>query len=257
MSPEQAEMNAFGVDTRSDIYSLGVLLYELLTGTTPLDKDRLKQAAFDEIRRIIREEEPPRPSTRLSTMNEQARSLSATQRHSDPKSLGRLVHGELDWIVMKALEKQRHRRYESYAGADVQRHLVMSPSTMSSFCLVSIENSPGETGRPWPWRRWSWPGSRAIVPAVKNVLISRHSQAGSGGEKSQAWSWPRPNSSAPSMNPRSPAMPARSRMPACLSSSVSCQRQSRVPPMHSVWAASGKMGSCLTRSSPRPAATGF
>src|SRR5207253_386608 len=129
MSPEQAEMTSIDIDTRSDVYSLGVLLYELLTGTTPLDKERLKQAAFDEVRRIIREEEPPRPSTRLSTMTEQARTISAAQRHSDPKSLGRLVHGELDWIVMKALEKQRSRRYESAGalGADVQRHLDNEP----------------------------------------------------------------------------------------------------------------------------------
>src|SRR5205823_8941652 len=96
MSPEQAEMTSIDVDTRSYVYSLGVLLYELLTGTTPLDKDRLKQAAFDEIRRLIREEEPPRPSTRLSTMAEQARSISAAQRKSDPSRLGRLVRGELD-----------------------------------------------------------------------------------------------------------------------------------------------------------------
>src|SRR5207253_3771270 len=100
-------------------------LYELLTGTTPLDIDRLKRAAFDEMRRLIREEEPPRPSTRLSTMNEQARTLLASQRHSDPKSLGRLVHGELDWIVMKALEKQRNRRYETPNGLarDIERYL--------------------------------------------------------------------------------------------------------------------------------------
>jgi serine/threonine-protein kinase len=124
MSPEQAEMTGVDVDTRSDVYSLGVLLYELLTGTTPIDKERLKQAAFDEVRRIIREEEPPRPSTRLSTMGEQARTVSA-HRRSDPKQLGRVVRGELDWIVMKALEKQRARRYETVNGLarDVERYL--------------------------------------------------------------------------------------------------------------------------------------
>jgi serine/threonine protein kinase/tetratricopeptide (TPR) repeat protein len=128
MSPEQAEMTGVDVDTRSDVYSLGVLLYELLTGTTPLDKERLKQAAFDEVRRIIRDEEPPRPSTRLSTMGEQAKTVSA-QRKSDPKQLGRLVRGELDWIVMKALEKQRARRYETANGLarDIERYLKDEP----------------------------------------------------------------------------------------------------------------------------------
>ena len=128
MSPEQAEMTGVDVDTRSDVYSLGVLLYELLTGTTPVDKERLKAAAFDEVRRIIREEEPPRPSTRLSTMGEQARSISA-RRKTDPKQLGRFVRGELDWIVMRALEKERARRYETANGLarDIERYLRDEP----------------------------------------------------------------------------------------------------------------------------------
>jgi eukaryotic-like serine/threonine-protein kinase len=125
MSPEQAEMTSIDVDTRSDIYSLGVLLYELLTGVTPLDQERLKQAAFDEVRRIIREEEPPRPSTRLSTMGEEAQRTISAQRRSGPKQLGQLVRGELDWIVMKALEKQRNRRYETANGLarDIENYL--------------------------------------------------------------------------------------------------------------------------------------
>jgi eukaryotic-like serine/threonine-protein kinase len=127
MSPEQAEMNAFGVDTRSDVYALGVLLYELLTGTTPLERPRLRQAAFDEIRRIIKEEEPPRPSVRLSTSGALAKVAAA--RKTDPGKLSRLVRGELDWVVMRCLEKDRTRRYDtaSALARDVERYLRDEP----------------------------------------------------------------------------------------------------------------------------------
>jgi eukaryotic-like serine/threonine-protein kinase len=128
MAPEQVAVNALDVDTRSDVYSLGVVLYELLTGTTPLEKQRFKEAAWDEIRRVIREEEPPRPSIRLSDSHDALPSISA-QRHTEPVALTRLVRGELDWIVMKALEKDCNRRYETANGfaMDVQRYLADEP----------------------------------------------------------------------------------------------------------------------------------
>src|SRR5579863_2686947 len=127
MSPEQAEMNAFGVDTRSDVYSLGVLLYELLTGTTPLERKRLHQAAYAEVLRLIKEEEPPRPSVRLSSSGDLPKIAAA--RKTEPARLSRVVRGEIDWIVMRCLEKDRSRRYETANGLarDIERHLHDEP----------------------------------------------------------------------------------------------------------------------------------
>jgi serine/threonine protein kinase/tetratricopeptide (TPR) repeat protein len=127
MSPEQAELNQLDVDTRSDIYSLGVLLYELLTGTTPLQKERAKKGTLIDVLRLIREEEPPRPSTRLSTTQELPR--IAASRGLEPQELSGLVRGELDWIVMKCLEKDRDRRYETAGDLprDIERYLADEP----------------------------------------------------------------------------------------------------------------------------------
>ncbi len=128
MSPEQAEMSPIEVDTRSDIYSLGVLLYELLIGATPFDKKRLSEASYDELRRIICEEQPPPPSSRLSTLGDMAATI-AEHRRTDLRKLNQLVRGDLDWIVMKALEKDRTRRYETADGLarDIERYLTEEP----------------------------------------------------------------------------------------------------------------------------------
>ncbi|MFT5522213.1 MAG: serine/threonine protein kinase [Pirellulaceae bacterium] len=149
MSPEQAGLSGLDVDTRSDVYSLGVLLYELLSGCTPFDREQMRGKGYEEIRRIIREVEPPRPSNRVDTLKASESSTISERRSVDSRRLHQTVTGELDWIVMKALEKDRNRRYEtaSSLAADIERYLndepvqAFPPSNVYQFRKFARRNS--------------------------------------------------------------------------------------------------------------------
>ncbi len=146
MSPEQAQFSGLDIDTRSDIYTLGVLLYELLTGTTPFDSKSLAMAGQDEIRRIIKEDEPAIPSSRFSTCGKAELTTLAKNRRTAVTRLPSLVRGDLDWIVMKAIEKDRTRRYETAnaLAADIGRHLddepVLAAAPSASYRLKKYAN---------------------------------------------------------------------------------------------------------------------
>jgi eukaryotic-like serine/threonine-protein kinase len=174
VSPEQAQLSGIDIDTRSDVYSLGVLLYELLTGTTPFTPESFANATFDEVRRIIREDDPPRPSARVTTLDAQLRSTIAERRGIDERRVGQQLRGELDWIVMKTLEKDRTRRYESASALaqDIERHLHDEP----------VQACPPSTA--YRFRKFA---SRNKAVLATTTLIAMTLLLGIAGTSWQAW----------------------------------------------------------------------
>ena len=167
MSPEQADPSSMDIDTRTDIYALGVILYELLAGSPPIDAKQFKRGAILEMLRMVREVDPPRPSTKVSTAD--ALPSIAASRDVEPAHLKRALRGDLDWIVMKALEKDRTRRYETANGfaADILRHLahepvVAAPPSRAYRTAEVRPEAPRRGDRRRPGRCWRcWPASRA------------------------------------------------------------------------------------------------
>jgi hypothetical protein len=180
MSPEQAEMSGLDIDTRSDVYSLGVLLYESLTGTTPLESNRLRAAGYAEMQRLIREEEAPRPSNRLSSLGDSATVL-AGNRGLDVKRLVRLLAEDLDWVVMKALDKDRRRRYDTpgHFAEDIERYLrreailARPPSTLYKLKKVLRRNWVRTLSFLVMWAAL-WGGAQLLVyPVVRWLDLGR------------------------------------------------------------------------------------